>query len=124
MKQKILNKLGLLEKSKFTAFVQNAVELYDYILKDNTETITNYKTALLENQKKQRVLASRIGGLTRYKNALERKNKELSKQLEEALSNRYIVRKLPSGRPPKSQTMKYRSSSKQSKIIKYVKNDN
>lgn len=45
------------------------------------------------------------------------------KELEKELDKRYIIKKLPSGRKPKGQTMSIKSSSVQSKIIKGIKED-
>ena len=58
----------------------------------------------------------------KYKEEKKELNKKI-KELEKELDKRYIIKKLPSGRKPKGQTMSIKSSSVQSKIIKGLKED-
>ena len=46
---------------------------------------------------------------------------ETKKQLEESMTDKFRVKKLPSGRKPKGQTAKIKSNSKESNAIKLVK---
>lgn len=46
---------------------------------------------------------------------------ELNKQIEDLKSDRYLIKKLPTGRKPKAETMKVKSGALQSKIIEKVK---
>ena len=57
-------------------------------------------------------------------NKHKEENKEYEakiKELEKELEKRYIIKKIPSGRPPKGQKMSIKSSTVQSKIIKKLK---
>ena len=58
----------------------------------------------------------------KHKEEKKELNKKI-KELEKELDKRYIIKKLPSGRKPKGQTMSIKSSSVQSKIIKGIKED-
>lgn len=61
------------------------------------------------------------GILTRKINELTKRVEELEKKLEESMSDKYLVRKISSGRKPKGQSMKVKGSSKESAAIKLVK---
>lgn len=61
------------------------------------------------------------GILTRKVNSLTKELEETKKQLEESMSDKFMVKKLPSGRKPKGQTAKIKSNSKESNAIKLVK---
>ncbi len=52
-----------------------------------------------------------------------KKIEKLEEQLKESMTDKYIVRKVPSGRKPKGQTMKVKGSNVNSKIIKKIKED-
>lgn len=51
-------------------------------------------------------------------NQLKKNIQELEVKLAESMSDKYLVKKIPSGRTPKSQTMRTKSSAKQSNIVK------
>ena len=51
-------------------------------------------------------------------NQLKKNIQELEVKLAESMSDKYLVKKIPSGRTPKSQTMRTKSSAKQSSIVK------
>ena len=61
------------------------------------------------------------GGLTKQVNKLTKELEETKKQLEESMTDKFRVKKLPSGRKPKGQTAKIKSNSKESSAIKLVK---
>ena len=111
---KEINKSSMLEKS------------LNNILNELTETnkkLSEYKTAniLLEKDllKKIQLLEIKDNKHKEEKKELNKKIKELEKELDK----RYIIKKLPSGRPPKGQKMTIKSSTVQSKIIKEIKED-
>ena len=62
------------------------------------------------------------GGLTKQVNALTKELEETKKQLAESMTNKYLVRKVRSTKPPR-QRMSYKTSSKQSNIIKNIKEE-
>lgn len=55
--------------------------------------------------------------ITKLKNEVD----ELTKKLEESMSDKYLVKKIPSGRLPKGEPMKIRGSAKTSAIAKSLK---
>ena len=60
------------------------------------------------------------GGLTAENNKLKKSVEELTKKLEESMSDKYRVRKIPSGRRPKAAPMRIKINAVQSKIVKKV----
>lgn len=60
------------------------------------------------------------GGLTAENNKLNKLVDDLTKKLEESMSDKYRVKKIPSGRKPKGNTIRIKSSSRQSQIIKNI----
>ena len=96
-------------------------------IKSNEENINNLSNKidkivekLEEKEQQRRKSAGKVGGLTaslnkekeKTENLLEDKAilentiKDLESKLEESMSDKYLVRKIPSGRRPKTQTMK------------------
>lgn len=60
------------------------------------------------------------GGFTKQINKLTRELEETKKKLEESMTDKYLVKKIPMGKLPKTQTMKLKSHAKQDKIIQKV----
>ncbi len=83
--------------------------------------VKNFEEENEEIKEKLRKYAGRNGGLTKENNKLQNEVKTLSKQLENALSDAYLRKKIKPGRLPKMQPSKIKSSSVQSRIIKQVK---
>ena len=54
---------------------------------------------------------------------LEVRIRELEEQLKESMTDKYIVRKIPSGRPPKQEKMKIKNCTKTSMISKKMHHD-
>ena len=74
--------------------------------------------------------ASKIGGLTTSLNKEKKENEELQNKvkdlevkLEESMSDKYLVKKIPAGRRPKTQTMKIKSCTVQSNIARKMFGD-
>lgn len=144
MREKILKKLGLVEKKQYEEKKELAINFYNKIMdqqiqidkltletKESKEKYNKIRskydfmvTELKKLQKKYRAQNGKIGGLSNSKNKITKENQELKNKLKEAMSNKYVVKKIPPGRPPKPQIMKYRGTGKQSRIIKQVKDDN
>ena len=68
-----------------------------------------------------KIVNGQKGNLTRKVNELTKRVEELKKQLAESMTDKFRVKKMPSGKKPKGQSIRIKSSSKQSKIIKKVK---
>ena len=102
--------------------------------KELTEKIEEYQKEITELNKKleakelqRRKLASKIGvlstGANKTQNELKEakdKNKDLENKLAESMTDKYLVKKIPSGRTPKPERMRIKSHAKQSKIIKEI----
>ena len=112
---------------------------YNYeLLEDKTKYYNLYKVGKEVNEEHQvmngllrkendelkqtiKQLRGAKGGLTKQVNKLTKELEETKKQLEESMTNKFRVKKLPSGRKPKGQTAKIKSNSKESNAIKLVK---
>lgn len=102
--------------------------------KELTEIIEEYQKEITELNKKleakelqRRKLACKIGGLSTGANKTQNelkeakdKIKDLENKLAESMTDKYLVKKIPSGRTPKPERMRIKSHSKQSKIIKEI----
>lgn len=137
-KQQLKNKVTGLER--LAEHNYNVANDYEKQIQDLNIKLSEYKTSniLLEKEilKKDQLLeikeeqrrkaAGKVGGLEKSNNNLKEENKEFKKkikELEKELDKRYIIKKLPSGRPAKGQKMSIKNSSVQSKIIKDLKED-
>lgn len=69
---------------------------------------------------KVKELSGTKGGLTKQNNILLKKNKELKQQLEESMSNKYLVKKIPSGRMPKGEKIGIKRRNKNSQVQKIL----
>ena len=102
--------------------------------KELTEIIEEYQKEITELNKKleakelqRRKLACKIGGLSTGANKTQNdlkeakdKIKDLENKLAESMTDKYLVKKIPSGRTPKPERMRIKSHAKQSKIIKEI----
>lgn len=102
--------------------------------KELTEIIEEYKKEIIELNKKleakelqRRKLACKIGGLSTGANKTQNelkeakdKIKDLENKLAESMTDKYLVKKIHSGRTPKPERMRIKSHAKQSKIIKEI----
>ena len=102
--------------------------------KELTEKIEEYQKEITELNKKleakelqRRKLACKIGGLSTGANKTQNELKEakdkikyLENKLAESMTDKYLVKKIPSGRTPKPERMRIKSHAKQSKIIKEI----
>lgn len=138
-----------LKKEEFDKKIKSLIEEYskelkkvsDYnyeLLEDKDKYYNLYKVAKETNEEHQvmngllrkendelkqtiKQLRGAKGGLTKQVNKLTKELEETKKQLEESMTDKYLVKKLPSGRKPKGQTAKIKSNSKESNTIKLVK---
>ena len=102
--------------------------------KDKVEKLTKkneeYKTANTYLENKVIELEAKVkqsncakGGYKTTINKLTKENKQLQEQLEESMTNKYLVRKVPEGKTPKGEPIRIKGSSVPSKIIKKIKED-
>lgn len=87
------------------------------VFKSKIELLKANNTAL-ENEIKS--LKSAKGGYVKQINKLKVELDETRKKLEESMTDKYLVKKVPMGKLPKGQVMKMKSHAKQDKIIKKV----
>lgn len=60
------------------------------------------------------------GGYASVMSKLKKDLEETQKKLEESMTDKYLVKKVPMGKLPKSQVMKMKSHAKQDKIIQKI----
>jgi chromosome segregation ATPase len=102
----------------------------DLITIDNyIEETRHLKNEIFELKERVKKETGAKGGMTKQINKLTKENEtlknkieDLKKKLEESMTDKYLVKKIPAGRKPK-QTTVIRSNAKQSKIIKDLKSD-
>ena len=95
--------------------------------KDNKEYYEivklNYKTDIEELERQNKKLLGAKGGYTKEINKLKKQVEELDFKLKESMTGKYVLKKIPSGRKPKSQTMKIKDCSRISNISRKVFGD-
>lgn len=104
-----LNKLSKIRKLEF-----------ENILNENNDVIHKLNVALDELRQQIRSINGTKGGLVKQNNILKEENKSLKKQLEESMSNKYLVKKIPSGRMPKGSKMKLRKVNLNNQVKKIL----
>ena len=82
------------------------------------EEINNLNSSISDYKKLAKQLRGTKGGLTAENNKLKSNISDLTKKLEKSMDEKYLIKKLPPARPRKGQTMRIKSSSKQSNIAK------
>lgn len=103
-------------------------------MSNNISSLSALVNVTLDQLKKsetaRRTNAGKIGGLTASLNKEKKENEELQSKvkdlevkLEESMSDKYRVKKIPSGRPPKTQTMKIKNCSVESNIARKMFGD-
>lgn len=85
------------------------------IYEETVETM-HYKMEDMKKEIKQ--LKGGKGGFTREINKLKKEKEELEKKLAESMTDKYLVRKIKSGKTANTLKTKVRSSSIQSNIVK------
>lgn len=84
------------------------------------KAINDLATEKVELIKELKALKGAKGGFTKRINQLTKELEETKKKLEESMTDKYLVKKIPMGRLPKGQVMKLKSHAKQDKIIQKV----
>lgn len=108
--------------------LENTLALKNKNIEEISEALKNERvqTAQLDklnNDLKQQIktINGSKGGLVKQVNKLTRELEEVKKQLAESMTDKYLVRKIKSGKAPKTSEMKIKGSVIQSKAIKLVK---
>lgn len=115
---KLSEELKKIEKSNSEMFAE-LQKNQDEIIKLNTK-LGLYESNLQANENIIKSLKGAKGGFTKQINKLTRELEETKKKLEESMTDKYLVKKIPMGKLPKTQTMKLKSHAKQDKIIQKV----
>lgn len=97
-------------------------EYRKYLIEDE-DTIYRLKVTIEELKEKQKKLLGAKGGYTKEINKLKKQVEELDFKLKESMTGKYVLKKIPSGRKPKSQTMKIKDCSRISNISRKVFGD-
>ena len=84
------------------------------------KVITNLTGALEKYKSKLRKIAGTNGGLIRQNKRLKLLVDDLTKNLEEAKNGKYVLKKLPAAKRPKSEFIRLKGQSFQSKIVKQM----
>ncbi len=87
------------------------------------------KNMQLEEENKQlkeenKKIKGAKGGFVKEINKLKRQIEELEEKLKDSMTDKYLIKKLPAGRKPKSQTMKLTSHTVVSNITRKMHNNN
>lgn len=82
--------------------------------------INNLKDELEELKAENKSLKAAKGGYIVQMNKLKKDLEETQKKLEESMTDKYLVKKVPMGKLPKGQVMKMKSHAKQDKIIQKI----
>ena len=123
--------------NKFIEEYKQLSDNYKEICETQETKIGEFKTKIascknknmqLENENRQlkeenKQLLGAKGGYTKEINKLKKQVEELDFKLKESMTDKYLVRKIPSGRKPKSQPMKIKDWSKISNISRKVFGD-
>lgn len=111
------------KQKKIIAKQKSEIDSYNQLC--HSLTIENKKMCDANNKlkKKKRELQGSKGGLKAENNKLKEMVKDLTVKLEESMTDKYLVKRIPSGRKPKGPAIKLRSYSKQSQIIKNIHKD-
>ena len=97
-------------------------EYRKYLIEDE-DTIHKLKVTIEELKEENQKLLGAKGGYTKEINKLKKQVEELDFKLKESMTGKYVLKKIPSGRKPKSQTMKIKDCSRISNISRKVFGD-
>ena len=97
-------------------------EYRKYLIEDE-DTIQKLKVMIEELKEENKKLLGAKGGYTKEINKLKKQVEGLDFKLKESMTGKYVLKKIPSGRKPKSQTMKIKDCSRISNISRKVFGD-
>lgn len=114
-KEDTANSMRVLEDRSFRLLEENS------LLKNMKLNIEAVKEDLKKANASKGGYVKENNKLKKEKEQLEKEIADLKAQITDLKSDRYLVRKIPSGRPHKGLKTKINDSSKESKIIKKVR---
>jgi len=103
----------LKEKDRILKNYEEDIEIANATISKLSKKINQLK----ENNKK---IGGAKGGLIKENKYLKESVKDLTIKLEESMSDKYVLKKLPSGKRPKGDLMRLKSQTFQSKIVKQM----
>lgn len=89
-------------------------------LESAKEVISRLSEEILQYKNTIRKINGSKGGLTTENNKLKKLVGELTKKLEESMTDKYILKKVPAGKRPKGEPIRIKSHAVQSKIVKQM----
>lgn len=113
--------MKIFTNKKYREIINNYEEQYDMLVDKATKLMEQKVDTELEIGKlieENRKLICAKGGFTKQINKLTAKVKELEEKLAESMTDKYRVKKIPSGRPPKGQKIKIKDCTKISNIAR------
>lgn len=102
------------------AKLNNKIDTANGINKMREEMIADLVATIDKLKAENKSLKSAKGGYARVMNKLKKNLEETQKKLEESMTDKYLVKKVPMGKLPKGQVMKMKSHAKQDKIIQKI----
>lgn len=113
--------MKIFTNKRYREIINNYEEQYDMLVDKATKLMEQKADAELEIGKlieENKKLISAKGGFTKQINKLTAEVKELEEKLAESMTDKYRVKKIPSGRPPKGQKIKIKDCTKISNIAR------
>ena len=109
---------------KIIANLEKANEDYFLKTKEAITEIQKLQRDIQQLEREKKKLSGAKGGYVARINKLEKQVEELKIKLEESMSGKYVLKKIPSGRRPKGQPMKLKDCSRISNISRKVFGEN
>lgn len=111
------------EKVKLERMVfdlSNDIDRCQIIAYNDSREIQKLNFLVKQLKEKNKKLLGAKGGYTARINKLKKQVEELEEKYKESMTDKYLVKKIPSGRRPKSQPMKLKDCSRISHISRKV----
>lgn len=96
------------------------IENYEEDIKIANATISKLSKKINKLKENNKKIGGAKGGLLKENNYLKESVKDLTFKLEESMTDKYVLKKLPSGKRPKGDLMRLKSQTFQSKIVKQM----
>lgn len=96
------------------------IENYEEDIKIANATISKLSKKINKLKENNKKIGGAKGCLLKENNYLKESVKDLTFKLEESMTDKYVLKKLPSGKRPKGDLMRLKSQTFQSKIVKQM----
>lgn len=118
-KYNLLN-VKLVKATKKLQQKDRVIENYEEDIKIANATISKLSKKINKLKENNKKIGGAKGGLLKENNYLKESVKDLTFKLEESMTDKYVLKKLPSGKRPKGDSMRLKSQTFQSKIVKQM----